>query len=393
MITVGYSAAVDTVPAVREALKSAGADASTRWLLVMAGRRHDPTRLLEAIRAMVGPVPVYGGSCVGAISNGRSGYSGSEIVVAAFDQAATEPRVCIAEPLEDSEKAAGETLAAWLAEERVEQAMLFYDVTRRGGGINVGSTLLDGIHDSLPDEQQPMIFGAGLLGDFPLTESHVFVGDDCRKNVALAIAVPPGLHATARVMHGCVPVSGVMTVSRAEEARIYELDEKPAADVLRSLAGNEDLALAFSVLLGRRSGEVHAPFEESEFINRLIIDVNDDDGSVSLFEADIRTGDRVQVMVRDNHLLMESVERGVADSLEAIGDQQPELALYIDCAGRASVFTGSEEEEAHKVAAVLGDRVPLFGFYAGREIAPFGGRSRPLDWTGVLVMFTAVEKT
>lgn len=393
MVTVGYSSAVDTVAAVREAVKTAAAGSTTGWLLVMAGRRHDPARLLEAIHAQLGPVPVYGGSCVGAISNSRSGYSGSEIVIAAFDRSAGAPQVCIAEPLENSEQAAGQALATWLANEDIEQAMLFYDVTRRGGGINVGSTLLDGIYDALPDDHQPMLFGAGLLGDFPLTESHVFTGDRCQKNVAIAIAVPRGLHATSRVMHGCVPVSGVMTVSRSEGARIFELDGKPAAEVLRSLAGNEDLALAFSVLLGRRSGEAHAPFEESEFINRLIIDVNAEDGSVSLFEADIRTGDRVQVMVRDNELLMESVERGVADTLEALGEQQPELALYIDCAGRASVFTGSEEEEARKVAVAISDRVPLLGFYAGREIAPFGGRSRPLDWTGVLVMFTSTEKT
>ena len=28
------------------------------------------------------------------------------------------------------------------------------------------------------------------------------------------------------------------------------------------------------------------------------------------------------------------------------------------------------------------------GLYVGREIAPFGGRSRPLDWTGVFTVFT-----
>jgi len=29
----------------------------------------------------------------------------------------------------------------------------------------------------------------------------------------------------------------------------------------------------------------------------------------------------------------------------------------------------------------------LLGFYSGVEIAPFLGRSRGLDWTGVLLLF------
>ncbi len=30
--------------------------------------------------------------------------------------------------------------------------------------------------------------------------------------------------------------------------------------------------------------------------------------------------------------------------------------------------------------------VPFGGFYSGVEVAPFDGYSRPLDWTGVLVV-------
>ncbi|MDX1442202.1 MAG: FIST C-terminal domain-containing protein [Gammaproteobacteria bacterium] len=391
MISVGYSAAVETSAAVREALQAASVDDSTSWLLVFAGRRHGADRLLSQIREQAGDIPVYGGSCVGAISSTASGYSGNEIVIAAFSSEAGAPRVCIAEPLEQNEADAGRQLAEWLEQEEVSAAMLFYDVTRRGGGINVGTSLIDGIYDSLKEGMEPQLFGAGLLGDFPLTESHVFVGDGCRKNVALAVAVPPGLRTEPRVMHGCAPVSGFMTVTRADAARIYELDGAPAAQVLRSMAGSDDVALAFSILLGRRSSNLHAPFQEADFMNRLIIDVNEDDGSVGLFETDIRTGDRVQVMMRDNQLLMESVKKGVEESLGKLDGRNAELAFYVDCAGRASVFTGSEEEEARKLAEALGPDIPLLGFYAGREIAPFDGRSRPLDWTGVLVMFTRTE--
>ena len=80
------------------------------------------------------------------------------------------------------------------------------------------------------------------------------------------------------------------------------------------------------------------------------------------------------------------------------------FALYIDCAGRTSAFSGADVEEAAILQyrqsaradleqAELGPETPLLGFYSGVEIAPLLGRSRPLDWTGVLTLFTLEEPT
>jgi len=36
---------------------------------------------------------------------------------------------------------------------------------------------------------------------------------------------------------------------------------------------------------------------------------------------------------------------------------------------------------------------PLFGFYSGVEVAPLLGKSRGLDWTGVLLVFAQGQIT
>jgi hypothetical protein len=36
----------------------------------------------------------------------------------------------------------------------------------------------------------------------------------------------------------------------------------------------------------------------------------------------------------------------------------------------------------------LGDKIPLLGIYSGVEIARVGGDLQPLDWTGVLCIFS-----
>jgi len=103
-----------------------------------------------------------------------------------------------------------------------------------------------------------------------------------------------------------------------------------------------------------------------------------------LFEPDFRTGTKVQIMSRDNSLMLQSVRDGVARANAAIDPKNALLNLYIDCAGRASARSGAQLEEAGLVVDNLDRAVPLIGFYSGVEIAPFDGYSRPLDWTGVL---------
>src|SRR5690606_34330316 len=264
-----------------------------------------------------------------------------------------QPEVFLVESLVEREHEAGRELGAWLAgKPDTAGALLFYDVTRAAGGINIGSRLLDGIYSALPETGGPAVFGAGLITDFQVTDSFLFDGQRVRRDAALALCFPPRLRIHTRIMHGCTPVSSLLEVTRAEGARIHELDGRPAVEVLRELAGardGEEIALAFSVLLGRRSGDPLSPYAEAEYINRLIIDTDNADGSVSLFEEDIRTGDKVQVMVRNNGLLMDSVERGTRASLDETHAANRRFGLYIDCAGRASVFTGSENEESEQL--------------------------------------------
>lgn len=394
MVSVGLSQNADTRIAVHEAVDRARFRGSASWVLAVAGRRHDAQKALSEIRQALPNVPVYGGSCVGAIGSAqgvnRIGYSGNEIALAIFDADIGAPDVRVVEPIAEREHEAGIEIGNWLSRlSHDASVLLFYDVTREGGGINIGSRLLDGIYSRMSEISGPRIFGAGLISDFQVTRSFLFTGDRVQKNAALALLLPESLRSGTRVMHGCTPVSGMMKVTRAQGARIHELDGRPAVEKLRDLAGatdDEELALAFSVLLGRRAGDPLAPFEEVEYINRLIIDIDPRDGSVGLFEEDIRTGDSVQVMARNNSLLMESVESGVEASLAETED--PAFGLYIDCAGRASVFTGSESEESEHLLKQLNNNFPLLGFYVGREIAPFDGRSRPLDWTGVLTIFS-----
>jgi small ligand-binding sensory domain FIST len=107
-----------------------------------------------------------------------------------------------------------------------------------------------------------------------------------------------------------------------------------------------------------------------------------------LFEADFRRGSRVQLMLYDPARMFESARQQTTALLAALGKREPLFGLYIDCAGRSTTFSSLYDDETAPIRQQVATRCPLLGFYSGVEIAPILGRSRPLDWTGVLALFT-----
>jgi hypothetical protein len=234
------------------------------------------------------------------------------------------------------------------------------------------------------------------MGDFQFTESYIFDGSQAVKHAGVAIVLPAVLQSHTTIMHGCIPVSPFLEITKIDGAVVYELDGRPALEVLMGMLDDESGSpvrenLHLLVTLGQKHGDPYAPYDEAAYVNRLIFDSNLEDGSVTLFEADFQEGTRVQIMSRDNELMVKSAHKRARKLITSLGQKSPIFALYIDCAGRTSGFSGAEVEEASIVQAQLGYETPLLGFYSGVEIAPLLDRSRPLDWTAVLTLFTLEE--
>ena len=386
---VAYARHHDAAAAVAQCVSTLGA-VQPLLLLVFCGGKHDPAVVLAALRAAYDSVPVVGGSAAGAIGCGKLGYSGLELGVAAFEASDVVPRVHVTRDLLAGEAQAGEALAREVAASTDDGAvvLLFFDSVASSSPLRLhhASAIVDGFHAGLGPRQVTLI-GGGLLTDMNLTDGWVFDGEAVRKHAALALVFPPQVRAETVVLHGCRPVSTFMEITRIDGAVVHELDAEPALAVIERMLGlrlGDDLSLIAT--LGQKQGDPFAPYDENAYVNRLILGSDGATGSVTLFEPDFRVGTKVQIMARDNALMLESARRGTAAFPPGPAGSQRFLGLYIDCAGRASARSGAEVEEAELVLRNFPPDVPLLGFYSGVEIAPFGGYSRPLDWTGVLTV-------
>lgn len=392
-VVTGHAVGPDTHRVVEECLRVAqSAQASstkTAWALAFCGGRHDADLFIAGMRDTLGDIPIIGGAAVGTIGHQLVGFSGYEATIALFPSSlALHSLIC--DSFEDDEEfmvgqRIGEQLLA-VPDEAV--VVLFYDSVRTATPVHlhVGSRLLDGIYERLGNKRLHLV-GGGTLTNFNFRPGYVFDGYGTLPHGVVAAVLPPCLHAVTRIFHGCVPASSFMTITAIDGAVVQELDGRPALEALTEILGEDFFSgagaqLTLSATLGAKQGNLFAPYDETNYVNRLILSYDAIAGSITLFEPDFHVGAKIQVMSRSNDLMLDSVREGVALLRQEIHDTEPLVCLYVDCAGRSSMVSGAESEESALLAASLAP-LPVIGFYSGVEFAPVLGRSRPLDWTGV----------
>jgi hypothetical protein len=393
----GFAQSSDT----RKAIARAAAAALERMngespglAVVFVGGRHDAQVAWEQLVAALGPIPIVGGAAVGCIGAGHLGYSGFEVVVSLFSARLGEFLTITCGDLRRGEFAAGEAMGRQIAALGRDEptVLLFFDSMIDAGPppeLHPCSHLIDGLYAGL-DGHAVRLSGAGTLADYYLTRSWLFDGRAMVRHAAVAVICPPTVEADTTIFHGCIPVSGYYTVTRIDGATLYELDGQPAASVIGQFVPVDMLDSPFDLMLHVTIGQNHGPpfsdFDERNFVNRLILDVDRDSGALRLFDADFSEGAVVQLMLRDPDKVLESVRTGSARVAATLLGRKPLAAFYFDCAGRAAGVCGMSVEEADIVQANLGPELSVCGFYSAVEIAPILGRSRPLDWTGVLTV-------
>ncbi len=397
---VGYVDVTDSLEAGRRSAEKAMSNGSLQrsdFTMAFCGGNHDPINFLKSVREVVGESTLIGGTAVGVITNEKSSYGGYEAGVAVVSSDTMRFDAMSVGGLKEDEEAAGEELGRLLAgrsEEDQRAILLFYDSVKSTPPltVNLASRLIKGVERGLGTQHAPVL-GGGMITDHQWSGSHVFSNDMVMTQHAVGVVISGNCAVHHAISHGCEPASDYHTITAIDGPVVKELDGRPALDVIEDIIGagaaNDWQQYSLLVTLGANYGsDPYGDFNENEYVNRLIAAANPDDGSVILFESDFGPGERVQIMRRSNEHMLSSARQMSNGVLKSVGASDPFLALYIDCAGRTSGFSGAGAEEGAIIQEIIGSQMPLLGFYSGVEIAPFMGGSRALDWTGVLIVLS-----
>lgn len=350
-------------------------------------------------KAVSAEVPIYGGSAIGIICNQALSYSGYPAAVAVLKLSRVQTHCAVTQEIFKDQHAAGVKLASQLktqADSTVQ--LLFYDSVKHPATasqppvLNPSAPLLLGLEGDAVGKVATV--GAGLLGDHQFSATWQFVGQQVLQQSAMVLQWFGAFTPYITTMHGCVPMDKTQyTITDMFGQFLYTLDDEPVVPLLDRIYGSQQWRASSPVKqlsLGVYCGDALQPQREELFVNRLISGAMPDGSGVILFEPDLAVGTQVQLMRRDPDTILASAQFNTKKLLNKIkkDGKTARFAMYFDCGGRAAAYDNNQYEEAAEVQQQCNEfGVPLLGIYCGVEIAPFLGKSRGLDWSGVLVVF------
>jgi small ligand-binding sensory domain FIST len=204
----------------------------------------------------------------------------------------------------------------------------------------------------------------------------LFLDDDLSSDGAVGVALSGNVALDTVVAQGCRPVGDLIQITSCNGNLLYELDGRPALEVLQELfaALNErDRHLASTALfVGVLMDEFREEPQVGDFLIRNLIGVDPRRGAIAVGEH-LQQGMRLRFHLRDAETSAEDLH-AMLGAYEKIppGTANPSGALLFSCLGRGEGLYGRPNFDTGVFREHLGD-VPVGGFFCNGEIGPVGG--------------------
>ncbi|MDX9746675.1 MAG: FIST N-terminal domain-containing protein [Syntrophales bacterium] len=380
-----------------EAALAGGKIEKPAFILAFSHHQVDAEAFFRGLRTVVGAEPpIIGGSAVGVITNDVVSYEGFPAGVAVLQSDGLDVEIACSGDLDLDERRAGKRLADKLVHKADGKLLLiFYDSVKTPPTasmppvMNASPPLIQGLEEGMPSSVP--ILGAGLVGDFAFNPPKQFNGYAVAGQHVVGALFSGACHHYYQIMHGMTPLDGIRhTITKMEGALIHEVDGRPVAEMIDAMYGNQNWREQSPVrrlAIGIDHGDPYGDYREEHYVGRLITGVFPNGKGIAMFEPDLDVGTEFLFMLRDSGKMMESAAKNCSDLIRRIEEdgKRPVFGCYIDCAGRTALASDTLHEEADIIREHFNRiQVPLLGFYSGVEVAPLLGKSRGLDWTGVL---------
>lgn len=265
----------------------------------------------------------------------------------------------------------GETAGRKLAEKfppQVAYLQVFSD-----GLTGNGSAVIRGIQSVLG--QEICIHGGTAGDDGHFERTLQFDGTKILTDSIVGMAFTGEFKFGTGVQSGWSPVGIAKRVTRAWENVVYELNGQPALEVYERFLGKHATglpAVGVEYPLGLVPGQ--ADFEGDDFfLLRATMSVNREQGSIA-FAGEIPEGSLVRLTCGDYASILAAAESAAHQAVKDLGDSPIGIVFVYSCMARKIVLGRRTGEELERIKAVVGNTVPIVGFYTYGEYCPVKGR-------------------
>ena len=368
--------------AAEQALQKAGI-VKADFVFMFGSIGYDQHSLLRAVRESTGGAPLSGCSVEGTIAAEDADESNFSVVVTAISSDELQWHNGIATGLSADPRAVGKRVAKDLLPHlSADNIGLF--VFPDGISVTVNSfftanfdDFFAGLEGNLPSERFLPLWGGGAGNDFNMRAPTYQYCDDEVISDGVSYALLSGkAQAGWAISHGCIPIGGERKVTRSQGHVIYEMDGKPAVEVLKEyLPDTHDITedrdwMRYAITLAL-SFRAPSHIKDEEYVVRGIPSVNLSEGSITV-QTDVQEGTSLWFSSRDKEKISNGLDRMARQIKEQLEGDQPKLVLHFDCASRGKMMFREQEklQILKRLRQSVDPDVPWAGFYAYGEIGP-----------------------
>ena len=375
--------------AAEQALKEAGVS-KPDFVFMFGSIGYDQRSLVRAVREITGGAPLTGCSAEGTINGDDADESNFSVVVTAISSDELHWMNGLAAGLRADPRDAGKRVAQDLLPHLSAETIGLF-VFPDGVSLSL-EHFFAGLEGTLSSERFLPMWGGGAGNNYIFGEPTYQYCDDEVVSDGVSYALLSGrARASWALSHSLIPIGGERKVTRSQGNVIYEIDGKPATEVLNeylpegALADERDWSrYAYSLAL---TSKAPSYMKDEEYIVRGVPQLNLTDGSVTV-QTEVTEGTSVWFSSRDKEKITAGLDRMAAQIKEQLGGAQPKLVFQFECSTRGKLMFREQEklQLLKRLRQSVNPDVPWAGFYTeGRELGPVEKHNDPHLLTSVVL--------
>jgi hypothetical protein len=390
-VGVGWSKNDDSFKAGKEAcekaLKALGST-SPDLIFLFSSIRYEHKKLLKGVREVAKDSPLVGCTTGGEICS--EGPQRGSVVLTALKSKQAKIFTAKVERISKNLRKAGEEFGSILTKNIPPEIGGTIFVFPDGLSGNM-TELIRGIYDSI----HPTIdlVGGGAGDELKFERTYQFYNNEVLTDSVVGVYLNTDIFCGYGVRHGFSPTGEPFLVTKAKGNILYELNQKPAIDAYLEYFGLSKDEKGLEKLGAMKEVNFYPlgiPIWREEY---LIVHLNyrNPDGSI-ICANEIQENSIVRIMRANKEDILNATRLAVNQALSMIKGKKIRVCFIFDCVTRPYLLEESIGEELRIVKEILGEDIPVSGFYTYGEIgrcSVAGGR--PLFHTMTFVISILAE--
>jgi hypothetical protein len=360
--------------ACQEALDKLG-EAKADLAIVFSSVQYDQEQMLAGVRSVCGDTLLVGASTAGEITTAGP-LNKHSVAVMLLKSESIKFYASVGENVAKDARAAGKDVAKKvrsLAGTELKAFVMLPDVLT-GNGSDIVRGVLDVLGAHFP------VVGGAAGDDFEFKKTYQYLNDKVYSGAVVGLGMTGDFKIGIGVKHGWLPIGTPAKVTRSSGSVLHELDGKPAIKIYEDYFGEQEAATLRSEALARLAITYPLGMRVEGSEEMLIRDpiTVDENGSITC-AAEVPEGSEIQLMIGSREEAVKVAKVAAENALGQLDGAAPKAILIFNCIARNKLYGEHAGEEISAIQDVLGESVPLLGFYTYGEQAPLGGQVRNIE--------------